>query len=57
MECKLCGEEVEELYAVKVKGRKRKVCEDCVERLREEASIEDEALGAMQDMMGYKGRF
>lgn len=57
MECKLCGEEVEELHPVKVKGRKRKVCEDCMERLREEADIEDEALGAMRDMMGYKGRF
>ena len=55
MKCKQCGEDVEELHAVRVRGRARRVCEECVERLEEEAEIEDGALGAMRDMMGYKG--
>ncbi|MGD8861234.1 MAG: hypothetical protein PVI30_14595 [Myxococcales bacterium] len=57
MECKLCGEEVDELFSVKVDGRRKKACEECVERLQEEGAIAEEALGAMRDMMGYKGRF
>ncbi|MDH5673900.1 MAG: hypothetical protein OEZ06_17210 [Myxococcales bacterium] len=57
MECKLCGEEVDELFSVKVEGRKRKICEDCIERLQEEGSIAEEALSAMRNMMEYKGRF
>jgi ribosome-binding protein aMBF1 (putative translation factor) len=57
MECKLCGEEAEELLPVKIDGRKKKVCEECAERLAEEGTIAEEALGAMRDMMGYKGRF
>lgn len=56
MECKLCGEQVEELVTVQVKGRKRKVCEDCAGRLAEEGEIADAALGAVRDMMGYKGK-
>jgi ribosome-binding protein aMBF1 (putative translation factor) len=56
MECKLCGEEVDELVAVKVEGRKRKACAECAERLEQEGEIADGALGAMRDMMGYKGR-
>ena len=36
--------------------RNRKACEECIERLAEEGEIADAALGAMQDMMGYKGR-
>lgn len=57
MECKMCGEEVDELLAVKVDGRKRKVCEDCAATLEQEGEIADGALGAMRDMMGYKGKF
>ena len=56
MECKLCEEEAEELFSVKVEGRKRKICEECVDRLREEGEIAEEALSAMQGMMEYKGR-
>ena len=57
MECKLCGEQADELVTVQVKGRKRKVCEDCASRLAEEGEIADAALGAVRDMMGYKGKF
>jgi ribosome-binding protein aMBF1 (putative translation factor) len=56
MKCKQCGNEVEELRAVKVRGRTRKVCAECAELLQEETEIDDAALGAMRDMMGYKGR-
>lgn len=56
MKCKLCGEEADELRSVKVQGRARKACEDCVERLEEEAEIGAEAESVMQGMMEYKGR-
>jgi hypothetical protein len=41
---------------VKARGRTRKVCDECAEQLEEESQIDDAALGAMQGMMGYKGR-
>jgi hypothetical protein len=37
-------------------GRRIKVCEDCAERIAEEAEIAEMSESAMQDMMGYKGR-
>jgi ribosome-binding protein aMBF1 (putative translation factor) len=57
MDCKLCGEETDELMVVDVKGRKRKVCEDCASKLKEEGEVAEAALGAVRDMMGYKGKF
>lgn len=56
MECKLCGEEADELFSTKVEGRRKKICEDCVDRLREEGEIAEAAESAVQQMMGYKGR-
>lgn len=56
MECRECGDEVEQLVSVKVGKKKVKVCEDCADRLREEAEIAGDAEAAMQDMMEYKGR-
>lgn len=56
MECKSCGEEVDELFSVKVGNKRKKVCEDCLDRLREEDEIADAAESAMQGMMEYKGR-
>ncbi|MDD9945382.1 MAG: hypothetical protein OXU20_30340 [Myxococcales bacterium] len=56
MECKECGEEVDEVFPVKVSGRRKKICEDCVDRLREEGEIAEAAESAIQDMMEYKGR-
>jgi ribosome-binding protein aMBF1 (putative translation factor) len=55
MKCKGCGEEVDELFPVKVKGRTKKLCEECVELAEEEGAIEEGAFAAMKDMMGYKG--
>jgi len=54
--CRECEEDVEELHSVKVCGRRRKLCEDCADRAREQAEIAEESESVMQEMMGYKGR-
>jgi hypothetical protein len=54
--CKLCEDEVEELVTVKVGGKSRKACEDCADRLREEAEIAELSESVVQGMMGFKGR-
>lgn len=54
--CKMCDDEVDELVRVKVGGRVHKVCEDCADRLREEAEIAEESESVVQGMMGFKGR-
>ena len=54
--CRVCKDEVEELVAVKAGGRRVKVCEDCAERLEEEAEIAEISESVVQEMMGYKGR-
>lgn len=54
--CKSCGEEVEELVSVKVGTKKRKICEDCAERLQEEQNVLEESEAAVQKMMDFKGR-
>ncbi|MBW2526624.1 MAG: hypothetical protein JRI23_20750 [Deltaproteobacteria bacterium] len=55
-ECKLCEDEVDELVKVKVDGRVKRVCEDCADRLREEAEIAEESEAVIQQMMGFRGR-
>lgn len=55
-ECKACGDEVDELTSVKVDGRRKRVCEDCAERIEEEQAIAEESESVVQDMMGFKGR-
>lgn len=54
--CKECGDEVEELFRVKVDGRAKKLCEDCADLAREQAEIAEESETAVQEMMGFKGR-
>ena len=54
--CKECGDEVDELFKVKVEGRNVRLCEDCADRAREEAEIAEESESVIQDMMGFKGR-
>jgi ribosome-binding protein aMBF1 (putative translation factor) len=54
--CRSCDDEVDELVSVTADGRRIKVCEDCAERIAEEAEIAEMSESAMQDMMGYKGR-
>jgi ribosome-binding protein aMBF1 (putative translation factor) len=54
--CKQCEDEVDEVFVVRVEGRRQKVCEDCAERLEEEMAIAEESEAVIQHMMGYKGR-
>ncbi len=54
--CKGCGEEADELMAVNVGGRTKKLCEDCADRVKEENDIAEASESAVQDMMGFKGR-
>ena len=54
--CRSCGEEADELSSVKVEGRRIRVCEECAERIAEEAEIAELSESAVQEMMGYKGR-
>ena len=54
--CRECGDEVEELFSVKVHGKRQRLCEDCADRAREEAEIAEESEAVIQEMMGFKGR-
>ena len=54
--CKECEDEVDKLVSVKVDGKARKVCEDCADRLREQAEIAEASESVVQGMMGFKGR-
>lgn len=54
--CKACGEEVDELVAVKRNGRPKKLCEECAEDVSHDAQIAEESEAAIQQMMGFQGR-
>lgn len=54
--CRECDDEVEELVKLKVDRKTLRLCEDCVDRMREEMEISEESESIMQEMMGYKGR-
>lgn len=54
--CKGCNDEVDALVAVKVDGKKVKLCQDCADRAREEGEVARESESVIQGMMGYKGR-
>jgi hypothetical protein len=54
--CKECDDEVDALVAVKVDGKTKKVCEDCADRLREQAEVAEASESVVQGMMGFKGR-
>lgn len=54
--CKGCGEEADALVSLKVQGKTKKVCEECADRAREEGEIAEASEGAVQNMMGFKGR-
>ena len=54
--CKVCENEVDALVSVKVGGKSKKMCEDCVDRAREEGEVAEAAEGVMRGMMEYKGR-
>jgi ribosome-binding protein aMBF1 (putative translation factor) len=54
--CRECDDEVDELVTVKVDGRRRRMCEDCADRLREELEIAEASEAVIQDMLEFKGR-
>jgi hypothetical protein len=54
--CKGCGDEVDALVGVKVDGKLKKLCEDCADRANEQSEIAEQSEGAVQQMMGFKGR-
>jgi protein-arginine kinase activator protein McsA len=55
-QCKECGEDADELVVVKVGGKAKKLCEDCADRVREEAEVAEQSEAVVQNMMGFKGR-
>ena len=55
--CLSCDEDVDELHSVTVAGKRKRVCEDCVELVQEQAEIAEMGEEAMRDMMGYKGKW
>jgi ribosome-binding protein aMBF1 (putative translation factor) len=54
--CRECDNEVDELKTVKVDGKKKKMCEDCADRLAQESAVAEESESVVQGMMGFKGR-
>jgi ribosome-binding protein aMBF1 (putative translation factor) len=54
--CKECGDEVDSLVTVKVDGKKKRLCEDCADRAREQAEVAEASESVVQGMMGFKGR-
>jgi len=54
--CSKCGEEGEELKMVMVDGKKKKLCEDCADRVAEEGAIAEASEAVVQNMMDFKGR-
>ena len=54
--CKECENEVDALVSVKVDGKSKKLCEDCADRIREQAEVAEASESVVQGMMGFKGR-
>lgn len=54
--CKQCGDDVDELKSITVGGKRKKMCEDCADRIVEEDAIAEESEAVVQNMMGFKGR-
>lgn len=54
--CRECDSEVDALKTVTAGGKKKKVCEDCADRLAQEQAIAEESESVVQQMMGFKGK-
>ncbi|MEM6955988.1 MAG: hypothetical protein AAF411_15400 [Myxococcota bacterium] len=55
--CQGCKELVDDLETMKIGGKRKRLCEDCIELAEEQAEIAEMSESAVQDMMGYKGRW
>lgn len=53
--CRECDSEVDALKTVNVGGKKKKVCEECAERLEQEQAVAEESENVVRQMMGFKG--
>lgn len=54
--CGECDNEVESLKTVKVGTKKKKMCEDCADRLAQDEQIAEESEQVVRQMMGFKGK-
>jgi hypothetical protein len=54
--CHECENEVDELKTVKVGTKKKKMCEDCADRLAQDQAVAEESEAVVQQMMGFKGK-
>ena len=54
--CAQCKNEVDELKSVKVGGKRKKMCEDCADRIAQDDAVAEESEAVVQGMMGFKGR-
>jgi len=54
--CRECENEVEALKTVKVGSKKKKMCEDCADRLAQDEAVAEESEAVVQQMMGFKGK-
>lgn len=54
--CKECGDEVDELVSVRVDGKRKKMCQDCADRVKQDDEVAQESESVVQGMMGFKGR-
>lgn len=54
--CRECDSEVDELVTVRVGAKRKKMCQDCADRIRESEQVAEESEAAVQQMMGFQGR-
>ena len=54
--CRECNNDVDELLTVRVKGKRKKMCQDCADRAKEAELVGQESEGVIQEMMGFRGR-
>lgn len=47
---------MDELFTVSLQGKRRKLCEDCVDQAREQEEIAEQSEAVVQQMMGFQGR-
>lgn len=54
--CRECENEVDSLKTVKVGTKKKKMCEDCADRVAQDEAVAEESEAVVQQMMGFKGK-
>ncbi len=55
-QCHECDNRSNNSSTVKVGTKKKKMCEDCRDRIAEGQAIAEESEAVVQGMMGFKGR-